>query len=775
MVDAKSSDSTARTANAIDTTGFASTSDYILDETQTFVYEESADVLTTVNSILCSMGQTRPGLMINEANYTAQIDNGKCEETGSDAPSYETWTVNSSRTSGEPMYIKAWVPNDQDDDGTSDGYINAKMTVKRPPSADYPVGFFSMDFKMVATDGTEGMKGYMKTKKTSGGTQLQFYMPMTMGGTTYDYAVKANFNSDGSGTGATTMPNWTSQNQATGAAAFQVAFNSDYFYKQKTANGVAQPAICLDRNKYLTSAWRYAMYDSNGARVDINSGFPITATVSGTTYHGYIGYYGLWMPSEASIDNGSTVTKMDYSDPNAAGDNYTVRSWGGKLVKYTRNIITLESIKNIPLSWYDQSTGKEKRVYWDSDNDVLKVDAERNSSWQWEDITETTLTLDNVSARHGFGFWSNALGGNGQIVLAYPNGRGTNPTAPADNSSVIFNTRDSVFPGDSVPATLACYNDCLNPGTMASGSDSYGASSSIFHGKKGSWLGWNPDNSYNWDLNSNISDSSWHQEYDNASKPTPYIYTFDNTTNGMVLQYDNGTKYDVLLSSANSNMRNTSARTGPLFDNSTFDNDTSARQADVAAMLCTWDTTKICPNNIWSGLSTFYQWETGPQSHHKLEVLVASDNSSQKFDPPMMVKYAHSGTTSNTGKNYNGVNFYLEYGGFGDLHGIPTFCVNAITGEKSNCDSNSRWVQEVVVPAGSLATQVKDGTTEYVIKPLEVEQTMQSATTSVCTNAGLSLGTVTVPDNSKWVDPDIGDKPDVTGPPKILSGEPTGS
>ena len=243
----------------------------------------------------------------------------------------------------------------------------------------------------------------------------------------------------------------------------------------------------------------------------------------------------------------------------------------------------------------------------------------------------------------------------------------------------------------------------------------------------------------------------------------------------MVLQYDNGTKYDVLLSSANSNMRSTSARTGPLFDNSTFDNDTSARQADVAAMLCTWDTTKICPNNIWSGLSTFYQWETGPQSHNKLEVLVASDNSSQKFDPPLMVKYEHSGTTSNTGKSYDGANFYLRYGGFGDLWGIPTFCVNAITGEKSNCDSNSRWVQEVVVPAGSLATQVKDGTTEYVIKPLEVEQTMQSATTSVCTNAGLSLGTVTVPDNSKWEDPDIGDKPDVTGPPKILSGEPTGS
>ena len=233
MVDAKTTSSTVRSANAIDTSGFASTSDYNMDGTQTFVYEESANVLDTVNGILCQIGQTRPGLMMNEASYSAQIDKGKCEETDTDAPSYETWYVNSSRASGEPMYIKAWVPNDQDDDGTSDGYINAKMTVKRPPSADYPVGFFSMDFKMVGNDGTEGMKGYMKTKKTSGGTQLQFYMPMNMGGTTYDYAVKANFNSDGSGNGATTMPNWTGQNQATGAATFQVAFNSDYFLQAK--------------------------------------------------------------------------------------------------------------------------------------------------------------------------------------------------------------------------------------------------------------------------------------------------------------------------------------------------------------------------------------------------------------------------------------------------------------------------------------------------------------------------------------------------------------
>ena len=181
------------------------------------------------------IGQSRPDLMLNEGNYNAQIDENKCGsgdgDSQSNAPSYEMWTVNSTRTEGQPMIVKAWVPNDGDT-------IHAKMKVYRKPSTEYPVGFFKMNFKGVKSDGTEYMKGYMKTKKTSGGTALQFYQPMTMdsSGTTYDFSVKVNFNSDGSGTGATSMPNWTGDNQAEGNKSFQVAYNNDYFYKRSWRN-----------------------------------------------------------------------------------------------------------------------------------------------------------------------------------------------------------------------------------------------------------------------------------------------------------------------------------------------------------------------------------------------------------------------------------------------------------------------------------------------------------------------------------------------------------
>ena len=46
-----------------------------------------------------------------------------------------------------------------------------------------------------------------------------------------------------------------------------------------------------------------------------------------------------------------------------------------------------------------------------------------------------------------------------------------------------------------------------------------------------------------------------------------------------------------------------------------------------------------------------------------------------------------------------------------------------------------------------------------------------ASSTSVCTDAGLTLGSVTLPDSSDWSDPAIGAKPTVTGTPSVVSGE----
>jgi hypothetical protein len=212
-----------------------------------------------------------------------------------------------------------------------------------------------------------------------------------------------------------------------------------------------------------------------------------------------------------------------------------------------------------------------------------------------------------------------------------------------------------------------------------------------------------------------------------------------------------------------------------MFDNATFDNDTSARQAAIAALQCypSYDNNALCPWEARNAFSTYYTWETGPDAWNKLTVLVDSDNNSVKFDPPMVVKYTHSDNKSNSGKNYDNATFYLEYGGHGDLWGVPSFCVDTKTGEKVSCanDGTTRWVPEFVIKKASLVTQVKDGSTQYLVKPLQIEQTMKkTSSASVCTDAGLSIGSISLPDSEPYSDPDIGERPTVEGPPAIVAG-----
>ena len=733
--------SSSRTAfSHFSSDNFTSGQDITVDETETFVYERSADAFNTANSILCWMGQTRAGQMIGQGNYKAQIDKSQCGESSgnSNAPQYEMWTVNSSRADGEPMIVKAWIPFDMDDDGTQDGVIYAQSKVYRSPSDDHPWGHFKMAFSLrqgTTTSGTEIFKGYLRTKKKKDGSNvLQFYNPETdSSGNTVQYSVAVKKKS-GSGTAITTMPKMNQSRQPTGEQkSYKIAFSKKYFYKQKKVGSTKSEPICLRRDKYLQSAYRYGLYHDNGSRLNINSGFPIKATASGTDYYGYIGYYGLWMPPAAGVDNGSTVAKMDFGGAaDQTGTNYTVRSWPGKLTKWTRKTVTLAAIKNIPLTWSDESDNRKiKRIFWNGS--VFKINGEENSStYMMEDVSESTLTLDSSTVPYGFRFYSQALGGDGLIQLTYgtPPNHTTPSAQPSNSTSVNFNTRDSVFPGDSVPSKLACYRRCPNPATLASGTE---------------------DTAYR-----------YFSGVDNASATNAYIYSFDNTTNGMVLKQDNDSA-SVVLASANSNLE-WGVNSGVLFDNTT---------ANYNSIRCSWDNNSICPWDARQNMSSFFTWETGTKNWQKLTVLVASDNSPMKFEPPMNVKYTHSGTSSNSGKSYDNASFYLEYGGFGNLWGLPSFCINRKDGEKVSCanDDSTRYVEDFMVPAYADVTQTADGSTNYIVKPLEIEQTMKKASSaSVCTDAGLSFGDISLPDESGYTAPDMTAMPVVEGPPTVVGG-----
>ena len=139
-------------------------------------------------------------------------------------------------------------------------------------------------------------------------------------------------------------------------------------------------------------------------------------------------------------------------------------------IKYTKNNITLGSIKNVPLNVFD--TGGQKRIAWNGTNFILEA---TNVNGSWVDNASSIVTLNSTNAWNGLNFYSQALGGDGIVELTYSNGFGQAPDAPADNATVIFNTQSPVFPGDSVPANLACYRNCPDPANLASGTEVAGS------------------------------------------------------------------------------------------------------------------------------------------------------------------------------------------------------------------------------------------------------------------------------------------------------------
>ena len=68
-------------------------------------------------------------------------------------------------------------------------------------------------------------------------------------------------------------------------------------------------------------------------------------------------------------------------------------------------------------------------------------------------------------------------------------------------------------------------------------------------------------------------------------------------------------------------------------------------------------------------------------------------------------------------------------------------------------------------------TQSKDGSTHYMVKPLQIEQSMKKASSaSVCTAAGVSLEELSLPDDSRYTAPDVGTRPTVESLPAVVAG-----
>lgn len=732
-----------------------SNSAYMTDAQSSYVQDQTSQGINQVNMIACFMGAMKPSSLVNQGDYLALVDETKCDtnnrdkasnsgssNSGSSAAQYVTATVNSTRTSSSsPMIVKTWV--DESEDG-GDMTIFVHTSASAAPSSNNPYGTFRLDFcgKPAAgggcmfngfVDADTGGLSYYETGSEGGGSRI-IAMTLNASGGTSSGSGRMSINESGPGGSLNTD--------------FTFAYNDSYF---RRSNGASDQCFSRDATDPETgfSVWRYGLYDATtGARITRNSGFPIEYTSGSTTYHGYMGYWGLWLPQEAmnAISSGSTINKVDYGSGSASSTAYTLLKAGGKLTKYTKGSKTLAQIDQIRfMFWASANTGpaglsgyaqgNTYEAYWDNANSRFVITGAQSCGANGCNLTSvapvaTANSYWSTNYQYGLFGWSQALGGEVFIDIASAS-FGTDATAVP----VTYRTQDLVYPSQFASiGDLACISDCPTAAGIAA----------LVAGSVQNPFGSTAGN------------------YAPTAAGGLLTYSLDPTSGNL----RDGTNADVTTNSTSlTGPFQWGIRSGKLFPTS------QAATVDGNADN-TYHVSGI------DSLDVYYVWETGANAWNQFSAVKDGGGNFVIFDPPLEVNF----TVPNAAAygSYAGSTILLQYNGFGDLHGIPGKCVSLATNQAVSCDTTgARYVPEFMIPFDQTVGKVTRGGTTYLVKWLDREIRLAKKNVSVCSGAGLNLPSgVVLPTSGNLKDPSnsgsdvyIGSKPTVTAAPRVIHGE----
>jgi len=691
--------------------------DYTNDPVNTYVYDESMESLSTVNDILCMMAQTKAHEMVNRGDYVALIDQGLCDQGENNGQTaggsssgrqteYERWVVNSSRTSAEaPQIVKIWVPQNEPNRGPST--IFGHFTVTEAVTSANRFGKFVGNFAQVAQDGSVQMHGTLKTVDAINGKVAYTFYAGDPSGTVFREAASVVMDPDGRAGVAETHRYFDEPGPTPASSVFYgLAFDGTHVLRHEGAAeadiyGASPTRACLSRTTFDTTVWRYGLYRRySGARVDVYSGFPIRYDNNGTAVNGYIGYWGLWLEDPAvQISDGALVTKREYGS--AAATQYSVMRKPGKLIKSTRATLNVTSAL----------VGQELR-YWGA---LPSNPTATNGEWRVEVTAVSTGNIPTFTITHeitGYTESGPTLRDVADETLTPPVGGALSfwseglggRTNYKDGDTLLtyyyeefVQPDDALFANSDAAVTLKCYQRCL----------------------KGQ-----------------INDVSAEGPFlTDATAATPYRYTIDRV--GMTLESTVATNLGVvepIVSTAN-----TPHAWGMQSGNMVLDSVNITDPVQVVDQPVT------------------YRWETGENDWNKFTAVKnATTGALEVFERPLQFSYTHSNSNDVNGTSlYSGKTYRLNYGGFGQLWGIP-------------------WVQGVqrFSPQFSIVdgTAVGPNGNEYVVKALDKEQRMRPALLSACGALAVNRPAAPLPTAVDGT-PDIGAMPVLTAAPAVIAGE----
>lgn len=718
---------------------------YVTDPQNEYVQDSTSDAIGSVNMVLCivnAMNISGSG-MLNVGPYIALIDMNKCQSHGSTSSStggssgataavnYMTAVVNATRASSTaPMVAKVWMSMTENG-STKNIYVHLSAT--QSPADVPPYGVFRLDYIGYDTALTPAMQFNGFIDSTSG--NLQFY---ETGSNSSNVALSmtAGSTSSGSGTMNTGVGTIVTDN---------FNYNSSYFRRNSQ---------CFDRSKTNASrsVWRYGTYDATtGNRVDqANPSFQIMAAYGGNSYYGYAGYYGIGFQGLDlnGIADASPIPGLVVSDQRPGNTTtYNLSKVGGKLTKWSQNATTLSAMDGIPFNFSGDLTGKAAggaptnpngwgnwQMVWDDANHIFKVIGTQVCGSNGCTVsTLTTPATINAGAFNGIAIsgWSDSFGGSINI-----------PPSAVDHVSVDavnYFSQTTVIPG-TTPLTLYCLSNCPDATSVSlANADNTGAA-----------LPFNATTNLQW------------FSAPNAGGVT-VSYAFDSS--GL-----NIAAAPMIISNAsyfkNSQMYQYGVTSGRLF-----------ASASGSPFVSCFTGTAVCEPS-----GDYYTWTTGTaQWNQSLWLTKTSDSSVVAFDPPQNVTYSVPGT-ADIPVAWQGKTIQLQFNGFGNLQGIPGYCVDPVDNSQKDCSTpNVRYVPEFSIPDGA-RMHLSTPSTSLIVKALDAEIRFASlGVVGVDVAADTACGTMSLtpltPPSSGTHDMSssgdvyyIGAKPSVTAAPKVIDG-----
>jgi hypothetical protein len=703
---------------------------YNIDVQNEYVQDDTSEGIGNLNMVLCVIGSMSPGDMVNAGPYVALVDMNKCDtnhggSSTNGATNYATAVVDVTRASNTaPMIGRIWLSMSEQGNSTD---VLAYLSVTQSPTASSPYGVFRLDY-IGKKNGVVGFNGFIDSQPTS----ISNY---ETGSNSSNTAMALSATSTNSGSGTITSQ---------GGASFDFAYDANYFRRSDGTHD-----LCFDRAKANAdrSVWQYGTYDANdGSRIDMaHPGFPISASYAGSSYYGFANYWGINFQGLDlnAIADAQPIPGLSVTDqrPNNSS-TYTLSKIGGKLTRWTQQSTTLDSLNGIPISFNGDLTGLTSGnsavtgfqnwvLQWDSTSQgftVAGIQQCSNTGCIVTAVSPVATINPNAFSNAPLSGWADSYGGSINIP---PTG-----SAHVATDAVYSYSQSIIVPGTSA-LTLNCLSQCPTAASLAAFAAGNSQSSPYGNGTDHQWFSAPGTNvvSYGFD-GGGLEDTS-------GANAVPLVLS-------QASQYPSGSMY-----------AQNGINTGRLF----------------TAPL----TLANCPAGTPSGTvcepanpAVYYTWQTGPQQWVQ-SMWLTSGGTVVPFDAPQNIAF-----TVPTGAAYgsfSGLPILLQFNGFGNLYGVPGYCVNPVNNVTVDCSTpNSRYVPMFSIPDGTVIMRPSPAA-PLILKALNAEVRLKNLGASASTACStMTLSTATPPsggthDPSNSADSEyLGPMPVVTAAPKVIDG-----